>query len=113
MFYPEYVKNPAATKADGASPQIRDANLLQPPYSPWAFDEIKFGWDGYNCGLPVAARRALEYARDVAELDAMHAGCDWAGILCARANATRSELECRLPKDADERVKALALEGLV
>ena len=42
----------------------------------------------------------------------MHAGCDWAGILCARANATRSELECRLPKDADERVKALALEGI-
>jgi hypothetical protein len=81
-------------------------------YAPWAYDEIKFGFDGYACGLPVAARRALDYARTIVEMDSELDGKDWAGVICARVNASRAELECRLPMDADARVIATALEGI-
>lgn len=108
MLHLEQEETPDAVGASGGS----KSNLPPSLYAPWHHDEISFGFDGYMSGLPVAARSALEYARDVMELDAEHAGCDWAGILCARANASRAELECRLPMDADARVRAMALEGL-
>jgi hypothetical protein len=81
-------------------------------YAPWAYDEIRFGFDGCACGLPVAARRALEYARDVVEMDAELDGLDWASQIQARCDATREQLAARMPMDADERVIAAALEGI-
>ncbi len=112
MLHLEQEEAPVAGGASGGSKSNSTTEPMPPLYAPWHHDDIKFGFDGYVCGLPVAARSAREYARDVMELDAMHAGCDWAGILCARANASRAELECRLPMDADARVRAMALEGL-
>ena len=81
-------------------------------YAPLAYDEIKFGFDGYACGLPVAARRALDYARTIVEMDAELEGKDWAGQIQDSCDATRAQLSARLPMDADDRARALALEAV-
>lgn len=79
---------------------------------PWDRDAIKFGFNGYPCGLTVAVECAINFARDVVEMEAEAAGLDWASQVQRWADATLEERMCHLPPSAHQDVYTAAARTL-